>query len=71
MLGYQSNKVTAAELYNSFEGYSTLVVGKVSSFIDRILMNRDKRAADPALSFVPDDRAPPNGCCPTTAPTQC
>ena len=23
---------------------------------------------EPALSFVPDARAPPNGCCPTTAP---
>jgi hypothetical protein len=54
--------------YTSFEGYSTLTVGRVSSFIDLMLTKRDKMAAEPALSLVPDARAPPKGCCPTTAP---
>jgi len=29
---------------------------------------RNKFCADPALSLDPEARAPPNGCCPTTAP---
>jgi hypothetical protein len=66
--GYRSKESRACSAYNSFEGYSTLVVGSVSSFIDLMLTNRDKMAADPALSLVPEARAPPNGCCPTTAP---
>jgi hypothetical protein len=68
MLGIVQRNPRACSAYNSFEGYSTLVVGSVSSFIDLMLTNRDKMAADPALSLVPEARAPPNGCCPTTAP---
>jgi hypothetical protein len=29
---------------------------------------RNKFNGEPALSFVPEALAPPNGCCPTTAP---
>ena len=29
---------------------------------------RSRFQTEPALSFVPEARAPPNGCCPTTAP---
>lgn len=56
-------------VYTSLEGYWTLVVERVSSFNDLMLTKRDKMAADPALSLVPDALAPPNGCWPTTAPT--
>jgi hypothetical protein len=36
--------------------------------IDRALIQRTRLSLEPALSFVPDARAPPNGCWPTTAP---
>ena len=38
------------------------------SLIDRGETQRIRFHIDPALSFVPEARAPPNGCCPTTAP---
>ena len=34
----------------------------------RALAQRTRFNFEPALSFVPEPRAPPNGCCPTTAP---
>lgn len=46
----------------SLDGYSTFEIGRVSSFIDLILTKRDRMAAEPALSFVPEALAPPNGC---------
>ena len=36
--------------------------------IERTDVQRNKFQALPALSFVPEARAPPNGCWPTTAP---
>ena len=38
------------------------------SLIVLALTQRTRLSFDPALSFVPDDLAPPNGCWPTTAP---
>src|SRR3982751_16170 len=38
------------------------------SLIVRGLTQRMRFHIEPALSFVPDARAPPNGCWPTTAP---
>jgi hypothetical protein len=38
------------------------------SLMVRVLTHRVRFNFDPALSFVPDARAPPKGCCPTTAP---
>ena len=38
------------------------------SFIERGETQRRRLSGLPALSFVPLPRAPPNGCCPTTAP---
>lgn len=58
----------ALMVYTSLEGYSAFEIARVSSLSDLILTNRDRMAADPALSLVPDARAPPKGCCPTTAP---
>jgi hypothetical protein len=34
----------------------------------RVLTQRSRFSFEPALSFVPEARAPPNGCWPTTAP---
>lgn len=48
--------------------YSTSTVGPNSSLMLLTLTNLDSKLALPALSFVPDALAPPNGCCPTTAP---
>lgn len=48
--------------YTSLLGYSTLVVAPNSSFKLLMLTNLPMIAALPALSFVPDARAPPNGC---------
>lgn len=48
--------------YTSLEGYSTFVVGNDSSFNALMLTKRDRIEAEPALSFVPDARAPPKGC---------
>jgi hypothetical protein len=42
--------------------------GENVSFSARALTHRSRFIFDPALSLVPDARAPPNGCCPTTAP---
>jgi hypothetical protein len=36
--------------------------------IDRALTQRSRFSFDPALSFVPEARAPPKGCWPTVAP---
>jgi len=52
----------------SFDGYSTEVSFKKLSLIALMLTNLDSKFAEPALSFVPDALAPPNGCCATTAP---
>lgn len=52
----------------SLLGYSTLVVATNSSFMVLMFTNLPMIAELPALSFVPDALAPPNGCCPTTAP---
>ena len=39
-----------------------------SGFISLGKTQRNKFCIEPALSFVPDALAPPNGCIPTTAP---
>jgi hypothetical protein len=49
-------------------GYFHDVGGARFSFTDRGETQRTRFNSEPALSFVPDARAPPNGCCPTTAP---
>lgn len=46
----------------------TLSVGTNSSLIDLPLTNLVNSPMLPALSLVPLALAPPNGCCPTTAP---
>ena len=42
--------------------------GTKVSFTDRGDTHRSRFSTDPALSFAPLARAPPKGCCPTTAP---
>src|SRR5262249_45377705 len=49
-------------------GYRQSVGGTNVSLIVRAAPNRRRLSAEPALSSVPDARAPPNGCWPTTAP---
>ena len=44
------------------------VAGTKVSLIDRGLAQRIRFHIEPALSLVPEARAPPNGCWPTTAP---
>ena len=49
-------------------GYLKSRGGEKVSFMLRALTQRSRFIFDPALSLVPDARAPPNGCWPTTAP---
>jgi hypothetical protein len=49
-------------------GYRWSVAATNVSLIDRALVHRRRFCGEPALSFVPLARPPPNGCCPTTAP---
>src|SRR5262249_43258915 len=49
-------------------GYRCSVGGTNVSLMVRGDTHRARFSQEPALSFVPDARAPPNGCCPTTAP---
>jgi hypothetical protein len=41
------------------QSFSLIVLGETQ---------RKRFNDEPALSFVPEARPPPNGCCPTTAP---
>ena len=61
--GYWSQSYSSA-----MNGYLKSVGGAKVSFTVRALTQRTRFIFDPALSFVPDARAPPNGCWPTTAP---
>ena len=49
-------------------GYRYAVGGTNVSLIVRGDAQRSRFSGEPALSLVPEARAPPNGCCPTTAP---
>ncbi len=49
-------------------GYPYSVGGTKVSLIARGETQRTRLSTEPALSLVPLARAPPNGCCPTTAP---
>ena len=49
-------------------GYFQSAGGDCVSLMVRGETHRRRLRALPALSFVPLARAPPNGCCPTTAP---
>ncbi len=49
-------------------GYFHSFGGTNVSLIDRGEVQRSRLTAAPALSLVPEARAPPNGCWPTTAP---
>ena len=49
-------------------GYRHSVGAAPCSLIDRVDNHRNRFCDDPALSFVPDARAPPNGCWPTIEP---
>ena len=49
-------------------GYLKSRGGLNVSLMERALTQRTRLSFEPALSFVPEARAPPNGCCPTTAP---
>ena len=49
-------------------GYPTLRAATKVSFTTRGEAQRSKLYELPALSLVPEARAPPNGCWPTTAP---
>jgi len=46
----------------SMNGYRQSVGGSKVSLIERGLTQRRRLSFDPALSFVPLARAPPNGC---------
>src|SRR5205814_6884708 len=50
----------------SMNGYACSRGGLKFSFSVRALTQRTRFSFDPALSFVPEPRAPPNGCWPTT-----
>jgi hypothetical protein len=49
-------------------GYRWSVGGTNVSLIVRGEVHRSRFSGEPALSLVPEARAPPNGCWPTTAP---
>src|SRR2546430_17410068 len=53
---------------SAMNGSLKLRGGTKVSFTARGLTQRIKLSRLPALSFVPLARAPPKGCCPTTAP---
>src|SRR2546423_1708822 len=53
---------------SAMNGYHGSRGGTKFSLIDRALVQRIRLSRLPALSLVPLARAPPNGCCPTTAP---
>jgi hypothetical protein len=55
-------------VYGILDGYKTLSIVEKPSLIVLWDMNRVNNPAVPALSFVPLDREPPNGCCPGIAP---
>jgi hypothetical protein len=57
-----------AAYLSAMNGYVKLVGGTNVSLIVRAETHRNRFRKLPALSFVPEPRAPPNGCCPTTAP---
>src|SRR5215213_9082226 len=54
--------------FSAMKGYVKSRGGANVSLIVRALTQRTRFSFEPALSFVPDPRAPPNGCWPTTAP---
>lgn len=54
--------------HTSLLGYVTFSVAPNSSLILLMLTNLPSKLMLPALSFVPEAREPPNGCCPTIAP---
>ena len=62
--GISTGGVTVADLVDT----GNYLAGTKVSLINRGETQRIRLAAEPALSFVPDPRAPPKGCCPTTAP---
>ena len=55
-------------LVGRHEGIAVVRGGTNVSLIVRGLTQRIRFHIEPALSFVPDARAPPKGCWPTTAP---
>jgi hypothetical protein len=54
--------------YDAMCGYVWAVGGTNVSLMVRGETQRMRLCQEPALSFVPLARAPPKGCCPTTAP---
>src|SRR5262249_19812198 len=58
----------AGRYASSRNGYRKSVGGTNVSLSVRAATNRRRFSGEPALSSVPDARAPPNGCWPTTAP---
>ena len=55
-------------VFYSRNGYLKSVAGIRVSLIVLGLTHRRRLRWLPALSFVPEALAPPNGCCPTIAP---
>src|SRR5688572_29187965 len=54
--------------FSPMKGYCQLVGGARFSLTARGETQRIRFRTLPALSLVPEARAPPKGCCPTTAP---
>jgi hypothetical protein len=54
--------------FSPMNGYSKACGGAKVSLMVRGEIQRIRLRMEPALSLVPDPRAPPKGCCPTTAP---
>src|SRR5262249_8435092 len=57
-----------AQSPRAMNGYRKSVGGTKGSLMARGLTQRSRFSTLPALSFVPEARAPPKGCWPTTAP---
>lgn len=60
--------LSAFRVYSNHDGYRQSFGGARFSLIVRGLTQRMRLSMEPALSLVPEARAPPKGCRPTTAP---
>src|SRR5215510_9539858 len=66
--GWGSGTRPKAQSPGAMNGYRKSVGGTNVSLMARGLTHLNRLSTLPALSFVPEARAPPKGCWPTTAP---
>src|SRR3990170_5059813 len=65
---YRGAEAAGDNYFSRMNGYSKLVAGEKVSLMVRGLVQRIRLRGPPALSLVPEPRAPPKGCSPTMAP---